>query len=351
MDRTAHLPSLTAERQGSRAGSIPPKIVFAAADLPADFNDNQRFSLWRDTFTSRFGAHLDIKRLEDAPFDVRAEFGLFGDVVLSKFESTAMRIVRGPQAVKADGNDCFVLFLNRGRSRIAVRQKERQVLLGQNAAAIITHTEPGGYLAEAENAQYILTVPRDRLLDLVVGPEDMVALPLEPDSAALRLLRRYLDIVAGIPDIAAEPALADHVGQTISDLIGIILGVKRDIAELARLRGLRAARLQAVLQEIMTGFADPAFCSERVARKLGVSPRYVQDLLQTTGQSFTERVTELRLQKARRMLQSSGLAVTEIIYAAGFNDISYFNRRFRRRFGTSPTQLRGLPKAAEARPA
>jgi AraC-like DNA-binding protein len=33
--------------------------------------------------------------------------------------------------------------------------------------------------------------------------------------------------------------------------------------------------------------------------------------------------------------------VSEIAYACGFNEVSYFNRCFRARFGTSPTQLRG----------
>jgi AraC-like DNA-binding protein len=33
-------------------------------------------------------------------------------------------------------------------------------------------------------------------------------------------------------------------------------------------------------------------------------------------------------------------AVGEIAYACGFNEVSYFNRRFRRRFGVSPTQYR-----------
>ena len=44
------------------------------------------------------------------------------------------------------------------------------------------------------------------------------------------------------------------------------------------------------------------------------------------------------------MLSDQGhdrLKITDIAYACGFNDISYFNRRFRARFGCSPTQYRG----------
>ena len=84
-----------------------------------------------------------------------------------------------------------------------------------------------------------------------------------------------------------------------------------------------------------------AFAPADVARKLGLSPRYVQDLLHGTGMSFTERVTELRLQRARAMLRASHDAkVIDIALACGFNDVSYFNRCFRRRFGAAPNEFR-----------
>jgi AraC-like DNA-binding protein len=35
------------------------------------------------------------------------------------------------------------------------------------------------------------------------------------------------------------------------------------------------------------------------------------------------------------------LKISDIAYACGFNEASYFNRCFRRRFGASPTQYRG----------
>jgi transcriptional regulator GlxA family with amidase domain len=108
-------------------------------------------------------------------------------------------------------------------------------------------------------------------------------------------------------------------------------------------RGLRAARLQEILAEIRAGFADPALSPGRVALKLGVSARHVQNLLQQSGTSFTERVLELRLQKARTMLvdrSKQGLKVGDIARASGFNEVSHFNGCFRRRSGASPTSFR-----------
>jgi AraC-like DNA-binding protein len=97
------------------------------------------------------------------------------------------------------------------------------------------------------------------------------------------------------------------------------------------------------IAEIREGFADPAFSVRSLAAKLGMTARYIQDLLQETGLSFTERVLELRLQRARAMLadpRSDHLKASEIAAASGFNEIPYFNRCCRRRFGGTPTRFR-----------
>ena len=60
--------------------------------------------------------------------------------------------------------------------------------------------------------------------------------------------------------------------------------------------------------------------------------------------SFTARVLELRLQKARMMLadhRNDRLKIDEVAFGCGFNEVSYFHRCFRRRFGASPAQYRG----------
>jgi AraC-like DNA-binding protein len=126
--------------------------------------------------------------------------------------------------------------------------------------------------------------------------------------------------------------------------VTLSLGAGRDAMALASMRGLRASRALDILARIRAGFADPAFTPAMVAAKVGLSPRYVQGLLQDTGTSFSERVLELRLQKARAMLmerRNDRLKVSEVAHACGFSDISYFNQAFRRRFGAPPSHFRG----------
>jgi AraC-like DNA-binding protein len=102
--------------------------------------------------------------------------------------------------------------------------------------------------------------------------------------------------------------------------------------------------VQEIVAAINTSFSDPACSPRTLSDRLRLSPRYINELLQETGTSFAERVLELRLQKARSMLSDprhDRLKVSEIAYQCGFNEVSYFNRCFRRRFGLSPTTVRG----------
>ena len=81
----------------------------------------------------------------------------------------------------------------------------------------------------------------------------------------------------------------------------------------------------------------------QVARNHGLSIRYVQHLFELCGTSFTSFVLEHRLLLAHRLLRepkSRWRKVSDIASAAGFSDISYFNRAFRARFDARPTDVR-----------
>jgi transcriptional regulator GlxA family with amidase domain len=68
----------------------------------------------------------------------------------------------------------------------------------------------------------------------------------------------------------------------------------------------------------------------------------------SSGTSFTERVSELRLQQAFKLLtepHDSAQRICDIALEVGFSDVSHFNRLFRARFGDSPRGVRSAGKA------
>ncbi|MGB8358839.1 MAG: AraC family transcriptional regulator, partial [Bacteroidales bacterium] len=59
-----------------------------------------------------------------------------------------------------------------------------------------------------------------------------------------------------------------------------------------------------------------------------------------TGMTFIDCLTEVRLGHASRMLISTTKTIAEIAYSCGFNNISNFNRIFRKKKGCTPHELR-----------
>jgi len=66
---------------------------------------------------------------------------------------------------------------------------------------------------------------------------------------------------------------------------------------------------------------------------------------QCTGKSVLQHIMQLRIQKARQLLERSSLSCSEIAYELGFCDQSYFIKHFKRLTGTTPRRYCRLPSA------
>lgn len=101
--------------------------------------------------------------------------------------------------------------------------------------------------------------------------------------------------------------------------------------------------MSAIKSYILTEIDNPALCLEDVAAQQGISSSYVRKLFAAEGAKFASYVLKIRLEKVFQMLadpDSRSLAISTIALKCGFNDISYFNRVFRRRYGCTPSDLR-----------
>lgn len=316
------------------------RTVFSSRDLPAHLTDAERFNLWYDLYRGLHGE--DDISIADRPFASDITVAQVGTLHVAMAEGTLVSADRTRSVVRQDGRDEFVLILNYGQKlvfdtgRIAGEAPRGGALLGDYAE--------GGRVAGPNGSQGIawanVVVPRRLLLDGVSEANDLVAQPIMPGEA-LSLLGGYLRLVQQHQVLTSE--LGEHIANTIVDLMALSLGAKGDAGQAARMRGLRAARLQAVLARIRATFTDPLISAQGVAEHLNLSERYVHLLLQETGLSFTERVLELRLLKVYDMLGDEryrSMRISDIAYAAGFSDISYFNHKFRKRFGMTPTAAR-----------
>ena len=78
-----------------------------------------------------------------------------------------------------------------------------------------------------------------------------------------------------------------------------------------------------------------------VAKAAGFSEsHFMRYFKETMGTSFIEYLKDYRLTMAARLLAGSDSTILEIASEAGFENLSYFNRTFKKHYGVTPSQYR-----------
>lgn len=319
---------------------MPTRHVFSSANLPEHLSHRARFDLWRDIYSSEIAA-VEFGISEDSPFEATFEAASIGSVMYAKMSGTINRVTRTAQSIRHDNHDSYSLVINLSPTAIGGTYKSREMELAPGGA-FLDAAEPQDFIGGANNTWVNLSLPKTLLHNAFARIGDKQGLVIAPEHDTLRLMRSYLQMLDASA-LPLGPAALDHVSTTIVDLVGLVTGAKGDEADLAGARGLRAARLQAVLNQIRNNYRNPVLSAPLVGLQLGLSQRYVQDLLAATGIGFSERILELRLQDAKSMLSDPRFQdkrIGDIAFHVGFGDISYFNRSFKRRFGCSPSTAR-----------
>jgi AraC-like DNA-binding protein len=87
--------------------------------------------------------------------------------------------------------------------------------------------------------------------------------------------------------------------------------------------------------------ADPENALSNLEKAMHLSQMQLYRKLKAlSGLTPTLFIRKVRLQKARELLLTTDLNVSEIAYQVGFNDPAYFSRAFNEEFGTPPSEIR-----------
>jgi AraC-like DNA-binding protein len=115
----------------------------------------------------------------------------------------------------------------------------------------------------------------------------------------------------------------------------------------------RRSRMDAIKAYILAKIDDPNLCLADIAAHQDISSSYVRKLFASGGAKFSTYVLEIRLEKVSRMLTDPDLrlhSISAVALMCGFNDVSYFNRAFRKRYGCTPSDLRSGRHAPHSGP-
>jgi AraC-like DNA-binding protein len=290
-------------------------------------------------FFEPLGVRYEADRLGYDPIEIDLTLrGLPGILVLSgRMQGACYRRTRA----NGDPIEDVGLLLN-SRGAHLVGQVGREVVLGDGDATLISLTEPLESTHRPPGELLVLRVPRPLLAPRLAQGQDGFLRLIPHGSPTLALLTKYLE-VAWQECTLATPDLHGPVVSHLHDLMAVAIGPTRDAEYIAQGRGLRAARLHAIKQDIAGHLDRPDLSVAALAQRHGCTPRLLQRLFEQEGSTFTEYVLAQRLGRAYRLLADPRRRADKMSTVAldcGFSDVSYFSRMFRRRYGAAPSDVR-----------
>lgn len=301
------------------------------------FAEADRIEVTRELF-GRAIMNIEFEPAPGIPFNMDMVLRALPDFGLAAGTRSAMVCVRTRQLI--DSDDLVVAFVRSGSAVFKFHGQETHIDAG--GATVLRSAGDGRLCLPATTDMISYRLPFNRIAPLIDDLDAVLARPIPAACEALRLLVNYSSILQD-EDTLATPEVRGMVATHLHDLAALAIGATRDATAAANGRGVQAARLRSIKAAIVQNLADRQLSIDTIAARHGVTPRYVSRLFEGTATTFSEFVLAQRLDRAHRMLIApafSGHTVSSIAFEAGFGDVSYFNRTFRRRYGATPSDVR-----------
>jgi AraC-like DNA-binding protein len=242
-------------------------------------------------------------------------------------------------ACLSDGDEDFTLFvMEHGLGQ--VEQQGAHVQLRPGDMMLTTHARP---ILTSWDDSVVATVRLTRGDFGRQAPDAALGRVLNGASPLHGLLLAYLREARTMAYQAGEmPPIAErHVMELLTALThngGVATPADARAPDQALARA--AARVAVMRETMRRRFAEPTLRMRDVAASAGLSGRAGYLAFEATGAMFANELIDIRLDRAREALRSTQrLRITDIAMACGFSDLSYFNRRFKQRFGCTPSDV------------
>ncbi|HEY4940494.1 MAG TPA: AraC family transcriptional regulator [Rhizomicrobium sp.] len=300
---------------------------------------SQRFHAWREAFALKI-AKVDAATPDTDHFRAEVRVQALPRLFLCRYDVGPLSLIRSRGLLREGEDGCSLVICAAGV--VEARFADTQLRLTPGEAALVPHHQAGAISTAAGSKTYWLRFDRDDARTFAPSPDDLTLKKTAAENPAAALAGLYCEQILARGD-PLSLSLASLASSHLRELAAHLLNPKSELARSAPFGAIRAARLEAILRFIAANLREPWLSAASAGRRLGLSGRYVQQLMDGAGLSFSRYVRDLRLDEARRLLQSprcDHLRITDIAYATGFEDLSHFNREFRRRFADTPSGVR-----------
>jgi len=293
------------------------------------------FGSWTEDLADAF-VPLEPRKIAEQPFQGTISRTDVASIQISRVEATKHVVLRlRSHIARSIGDVYFVNLQLDGVGRYTQRGHEQ--ICGPGDLAIVDTTEPFE-IANCRNfSLFCFAVPRQLLPGALAERPRLRLSATEAGRALYRTLSGHAELcLRSEPNSGISAFGAQHVVDLISHAPGILEGRSPERAGLSVL-------LSMMLDHIDRHVDDPELCAATLAQKFHCSQRYVHKLFSTTGRSVGEHVNGQRILVCTRNLLDHAhrrATIAEVAFNAGFRDISYFNRLFKRSTGVAPREFR-----------
>ncbi len=202
-------------------------------------------------------------------------------------------------------------------------------------------------------AGLVLTLDTERIMAFFQEIVEKDVAPSKRFSCIYRLVFHFLKVIRNV--IIANNLVKEEEFQDQAEIVNRIdccgnysdlymcfkqyvtglMDFCRDLSEKKASRPIRIAQ-----QYVDENYASVIRLQD-ISSKVFMSPSYFSTVFKSqTGLNFVDYVNKVRVGKAKELLRKSLKNVSEIAYAVGFSDVTYFSKLFIRTVGIKPSEYR-----------
>lgn len=125
-------------------------------------------------------------------------------------------------------------------------------------------------------------------------------------------------------------------------LLFLLLTYKKKRASISKSKTKSLEKLKTIIKYIEEHYSQSITIDEMAALTFYSKSHFMKFFKANMGMGFTEYLNDYRLTIASRLLTTSSASILEIAGQTGFDNLSYFNRLFKRKFHDTPSHFRTL---------
>lgn len=283
-------------------------------------------------------ASLGASRARESTFNARIQRSKVGSCECSLVEYETATIERRLEDIASEKSHDYLLALHVD-GNVRMRHLDREIQLQRGAFVIVDSALPYRIEAEGSTRRFVMRYPRSEFMRRGLSTHAVCGRLYNGERGTGGIASRLMRVLTSESvDLVSE---AGHsLAASVLDLIAEAESEDGPLTQIGLSHDHIVRRIRTI---VLTHLFDPDLSVAGVAALSGISVRYLHQVFGATGTTLHKWIESERLERAWRALRSQHQrerSIQEIALDCGFSDPAHFSRRFTKKFGMPPRQVR-----------